>query len=189
VTKALLLALGAALAVTGAVASCSAVPADSRIGVVAPVDGAPFQPVADYLGFRCGSLDCHGQPGRNMRIWGCAGMRFNPNDISFCGGTGRMPNTTPDEYEATYRSVVGLEPTLMSTVVAGHGEHPELLTMVRKARGLEAHKGGVLITPGDAQDVCITSWLAGNVNMQECAQAQAFALMPMVTSSMDASTE
>jgi hypothetical protein len=191
VTRGLVLAVAVALGVTGAVASCSAVPADSRIGVVAPVDGAPFVPVADYLGFRCGSLDCHGQPGRNMRVWSCAGMRLNPNNVSFCGGANdpKMPFTTPQEYEATYRSVVGLEPTVMSTVVAGHAAHPELLTMVRKARGLEAHKGGVLITPGDAQDVCITSWLAGNVNVDECTSARAFALMPMVTSPMDASTE
>jgi hypothetical protein len=195
VTNALLLALAAALGMAGAVASCSAVPADSRIGVVAPVDGAPFTPVADYLGVRCGSLDCHGQPGRNMRVWNCLGMRLNPNDISFCGGptVPREPFTTPDEYEATYRSIVGLEPTVMSTVVAGHGEHPELLTMVRKARGLEAHKGGVLITPGDAQDVCITSWLAGNVNNMECISALTAALMPtvmpMATSPLDASTE
>ena len=51
----------------------------------------------------------------------------------------------------------------MSQVVDDHhGEHPELLTFVRKARGTEAHKGGTLITPGDDQDVCITSWLAGH---------------------------
>jgi hypothetical protein len=187
-----LAALAAALAVTAAVGSCSAVPADSRIGITAPPDGAPFQPVADYLGFRCGSLYCHGQPGRNMRIWSCAGMRLNPNNISFCGGASdpRMPFTTPQEYEATYRSIVGLEPVVMSAVVAGHGARPDLLTMVRKARGLEAHKGGVLITPGDAQDVCLTSWLAGNVNADACATAEAFAQMPtMVTSAMDASTE
>ena len=94
VTQCTLLALAAALGVTGAVASCSAVPADSRIGIIAPVDGAPFMPVADYLGVRCGSLDCHGQPGRNLRIWGCVGMRLDPNDISFCGGTGQ---NAPDD--------------------------------------------------------------------------------------------
>ena len=118
-------------------------------------------------------------------------MRLKPTDIPFCGGI--LPGetfTTTDEDQATYRSVVGLEPTVMSTVVAGHGEHPELLTMVRKARGLEAHKGGVLITPGDDQDVCITSWLAGNVNMMACAQASTYPHYPMPMSmSMDASTE
>ena len=73
----------------------------------------------------------------------------------------------------------------MSTVVSGQGEHPELLTFVRKARGLEAHKGGVLITPGDPQDVCITSWLAGATNPTACTpNAISYPVFPM-----DAATE
>ena len=76
------------------------------------------------------------------------------------------------EHLATYRSLVGLEPTVMSAVVDGHGAHPELLTFVRKARGLEAHKGGSLITPGDDQDVCITSWLAGQTDLNACSSAR-----------------
>jgi hypothetical protein len=75
----------------------------------------------------------------------------------------------------------------MSTVVAGHGENPELLTFVRKARGTETHKGGALITPGDAQDTCITSWLAGSTNTMACATAIGFPMFPPLPT--DASAE
>ena len=86
--------------------------------------------------------------------------------------------TTPDEHQATYQSLVGLEPTVMSEVVASHGQDPELLTFVRKARGQEAHKGGALIMPGDDQDVCITSWLAGATDTIACAQRGQRARVP-----------
>jgi hypothetical protein len=154
---------------TAGAASCSSVPSDAQVGIDAPPDSvAEFGPVGDYLDHRCGTLDCHGMSTRNLRIWGCEGMRLDPTDIPYCTRALGGKATTPDEYEATYRSLVGLEPTVMSTVVSGGGEHPELLTFVRKARGIEAHKGGVLVMPGDPQDVCITSWLAGHTNVSAC---------------------
>ena len=176
-----MVALAAAL-VAGGVSSCSAVPADQRIGIDAP-SGSEDQfgkPVGDYLDHRCGSLDCHGQMSRNLRIWGCEGMRYDSESLPGCSppplGGGR---TTPAEHFATYRSLVGLEPTVMSEVVNGHGAHPELLTFVRKARGLEAHKGGALITPGDDQDVCITSWLAGHTDTTACGNAVLYPMFPL----------
>ncbi len=185
------LALVSVHALVAAVAACSAVPADARIGILAPDDSEQgFGPVADYLDHRCGSLDCHGQTSRNFRVWGCEGMRLSPTDVPQCsrnlGGTA----TTPDEHQATYRSLVALEPAVMSAVVAGHGAHPELLTFVRKARGIESHKGGSLITPGDFQDRCITSWLAGQTDLDEagvssCRSAISFPTFP----GLDASTE
>ena len=53
------------------------------------------------------------------------------------GGT----NTTQAEYDATYRSLVALEPAVMSDVVASHAVNPNELTFVRKAFGEESHKG------------------------------------------------
>jgi hypothetical protein len=178
-TRSFVVALAVALVSVGAVASCSAVPADARIGIDAPSGSEEqFGIVADYLDHRCGSLDCHGQPGRNLRIWGCEGMRLDPHAIPECSALLGGSETTPDEHQATYRSLVGLEPAVMSTVVDGHGLHPELLTFVRKARGLEAHKGGTLITPGDDQDVCITSWLAGQTDQTACANAIGYPQFP-----------
>jgi hypothetical protein len=163
-------------------ASCSGV-TQTRIGIDAPSDSMDqFLPVSGFLDHRCGSLDCHGQPGRNLRIWGCDGMRLDPKDVPGCLPPGR--GTTQEEDQATYRSLVGLEPTVMSVVVAGGGQHPELLTFVRKARGIETHKGGKLITPGDAQDICITSWLQGSTKTDQCATA-----VGIPSFSADASTE
>ncbi len=154
---------------TAGAVSCSAVPSDARIGIDAPPESpAEFGPVGDYLDHRCGTLDCHGMSTRNLRIWGCEGMRLDPTDIPYCSRALGGKATTPDEYEATYRSLVGLEPVVMSTVVSGGGQHPELLTFVRKARGVEAHKGGVLMSLGDAQDMCVTSWLSGKTDITAC---------------------
>jgi hypothetical protein len=131
---------------------------NSRIGIDAPpFSDQEFHPVADYLENRCGTLDCHGSSARNLRMWGCTGLRLDPDaSPASCASE----PTTEAEYEATYRSLVGLEPQLMTTVYSGCAAaiadggqeyppgdlcHPELLTFIQKARGAEAHKGGQLI--------------------------------------------
>jgi len=180
----------ASLLVAGAVA-CSVPPSDATITIEAPSDtNANWQPVADYLIHRCGALDCHGTLQRNFIVFGCNGVQINPGDAMpglypFCpalppkgllAGSAQLEQfeaaeATVPEYDATYRSLVGLEPVVMSEVVASGGQNPDQLTFVRKARGEEAHKGGALITPGDAQDQCITSWLAGTTNTNACGLA------------------
>ena len=75
------------------------------------------------------------------------------------------------ELAVDYQSVVGLEPEILAAVVEQGGAQPERLTLVRKARGSEHHKGGALIMVGDAQDRCLTSWLAGAVDDTACADA------------------
>jgi hypothetical protein len=152
--------------------ACSEAPADTRIGIFSPNGSEEaFGPVGDFLGHRCGSLDCHGSGDRNLRIWSCEGMRLASTDASICSRAKGGRRTTPEEHVATYRSLVGLEPVVMSTVVENGGADPELLTFVRKARGTEAHKGGALIVPGDAQDQCITTWLSGRTNLKACSDA------------------
>ena len=151
------------------IAACSSPDANARIGVSAPPRDQ-FDPVGALVVHRCGSLDCHGQVGRNLRVWGCEGQRLDPNDVPGCRASGGK-DTTEDEYEATYRSIVGLEPAVMSDVVANHGQNPEELTFVRKARGDESHKGGHVVTPGDEQDVCIASWLASQTDTATCQKA------------------
>ncbi len=154
--------------------ACSSAPADSRIGVVAP-DRAQFPPVGDLLTHRCGELDCHGNSQRNFKIYGCEGLRLDPAASPGCPSM-LGPTATPTsdaEYDATYRSLVGLEPAVMSTVIHDKGKNPELLTFVRKARGDESHKGGALVVPGDDQDKCMTSWLAGQTDTDACARAVA----------------
>ncbi len=172
------------LAIVGA-GACSTPPADARVGLDAP-DRTTFDPVGSLLDHRCGSLDCHGNAQRNLVIWGCEGLRLEPADASVEAGTYLFPgcrtsgqkNTTESEYDATYRSLVGLEPIVMSTVVAGGGAHPELLTFIRKARGWDAHKGGQIWMAGDPSDVCVTTWLAGQTDAGASACAMALATTP-----------
>ena len=157
-----------------AAAACTFAPSDERMGVVGP-DLGQFETagVADYMDHRCGSLDCHGQATRNLLMYGCSGLRLDPDEAGLvpgCRASGGK-NTTQAEYEASYRSLVGLEPAVITSVVQSGGQHPELLTFIRKARGWDAHKGGALVAPGDDQDVCMTSWLAGNADSTACANA------------------
>ena len=163
------LALGV---VTSLVVACSEPAMDSRIGINAP-SATQFAPVAKMLDHRCGSLDCHGSAVRNLVIWGCEGLRYDPNEAGLapkCRANGGS-DTTLAELDLTYQSLVGLEPVVMSTVVNGKGTHPELLTFMRKARGDEAHKGGKLWSPGDVADNCAATWLAGTTDDQACADA------------------
>ena len=158
-------------------AACAFAPGNEREGVVGPDLGQyESSGVGDYIEHRCGSLDCHGQATRNMVIYGCDGLRLDPDGsqglLSGCDTTDSNPSTTTGEYEASYRSIVGLEPNVMTAVVTSGGAHPELLTFIRKARGWDAHKGGALIVPGDDQDVCLTSWLAGSADATACGNAE-----------------
>jgi hypothetical protein len=165
--------------------ACSGV-VQERVGIVAPSEAEDqFGPVGDYLEHRCGSLDCHGQVGRNLRVWGCEGLRLDPSDFPSCNRLIGGRPTTVAEHQATYRSLVGLEPTVMTLVEQDHGQDPDRLTFLRKALGLEPHEGGALIEPGDDQDVCLTSWLAGNTDATACANADTLPAFPM----SDASSE
>ena len=145
-------------------AGCSAPDPEARIDPIGP-SRADFKYVAPVLARRCGSLDCHGSSFRNMRVYGYGGQRL--------GAGGSAPDTptfvTLDEINATYDSVVGLEPEKMRTVVQSGGAGPERLTFVRKGRGDEDHKGDRRVTPGDPSDRCITSWLANSIDVSACA--------------------
>lgn len=152
--------------------ACSDVPSDERTGLLAP-DGSEevFGPVAEYLGHRCGSGDCHGNARRNFRVWSCKGLRLLDTDVVECSRQRGGRRTSPAEHQATYRSLVTLEPAVMTEVVVGGGAKPELLTFYRKARGIESHTGGQLVVAGDPQDVCLTSWLSGVTNLTACSDA------------------
>jgi hypothetical protein len=151
--------------VIGLGAACSTPPSDARF-VVTPPDAASFPPVAAMLVQACGTLDCHGTVGRNLKIYGNTGLRLSAADVP----TALTP-TTNEEVAQDYDSVVGLEPETMSAVVALGGANPERLTFVRKARGTESHKGGAVVVAGDARDRCITTWLAGDTDASSCTVA------------------
>jgi hypothetical protein len=160
------LAVLLALLGAGVTVACTTAPTDDRF-VATPPDRASFPAVADMLVRRCGTLDCHGMTARNLRVFGQGGLReaedARPNAFT--------DKTTVAEYDEDYASVVGLEPELISQVVADHGANPDRLTLIRKARGTEHHKGLTIFTEGSCGDVCLTSWLAGKVNADDCTGA------------------
>ncbi len=141
--------------------ACST-PADSR-AIATPPDAASFGHVAQALVRHCGSLDCHGTTKRNLRLYGNEGLRLAADASPSIG----VP-TTDAEVSEDYLSVIGLEPEILSAVVAEGGARPERLTFVRKARGTESHKGDAPLREGDETDVCITSWLAGKTDVARC---------------------
>ncbi len=153
------------LALCGVTLGACSGPANGTVDVVGP-SRAGFAAVDVPLVETCGSLDCHGQPGRNLSLWGRYGRRLLSTDMP------SAPATTADEDDLSYRSVVGLEPEIMAAVVSANGAQPERLTLIRKARGTEAHKGGTLMSVGDPLDRCITTWLAGQVDASACKAAQ-----------------
>ncbi len=164
-------ALGLFVASTALVASsvnaCNVPATDGRVVETAP-DRATFAPVSALLERRCGSLDCHGQASRNLRLYGNEGLRLaQEGDASRPSST---VNTTDAEVTENYLSVVGLEPELMSQVVREGASNPLRLTLMRKPLGIENHKGGTLFQAGDSQVVCVTSWLAGHTDAVTCGQ-------------------
>ena len=124
-----------------------------------------FEDVADAMQPSCGTLDCHGQVGRNMRLFGARGLRLSATDTSAEGVT------QPPEYDADYWAIIALEPETMATVVREKGDNPERLTLIRKGRGTERHKGGKLMSPNDNLDRCIVGWVAGRIEVDACQAA------------------
>lgn len=133
-----------------------------------PLEAPPrvgFESVADAIQPSCGTLDCHGQVGRNMRLFGARGLRLSAMDTSAEGVT------QPPEYDADYWAIVALEPELLAAVVREKGDRPERLTLIRKGRGTERHKGGRLMSPNDNLDRCIVGWVAGRIEADACQTA------------------
>ena len=124
-----------------------------------------FESVADAMQPSCGSLECHGLPQRNLRLFGERGLRLNAADTSAEGATNN------DEYEADYWAVVALEPELLSAVLQDGGSDPERLILIRKGRGTTRHKGGSLMRPNDNLDQCLVEWLKGNILTDACKMA------------------
>jgi len=140
--------------------ACSTPDTGARVDPIGP-DKTTFGPVAQMLERRCGSLDCHGETHRNLRLYGYGGLRLDP---------GVLPeqDMLPSEIDADYDAVISLEPEKMADLVREHGASPDRLTLVRKARGSEDHKGGTRITVGDDADICLTTWLASATDTAAC---------------------
>jgi hypothetical protein len=122
-----------------------------------------FENVHAALALRCGSRECHGVLTRNMRIWGYGALRLNAGDLP-------QADTRPEEVNISYREIVGIEPEVMSAVIR-EKNNPERLSLVRKAQGLDNHKGGLRMRSGSDFERCLFSWLAGGVDVPACQKA------------------
>lgn len=154
-------ALGGVMLLLG----CSGDDAPPPPSVTPPAAG--WESVSEMLGARCASLDCHGQPGRPLRLYHRAGLRLADDDVPGGGAT------TAAEHAANLRATAGLEPEVLARVVREGGLAPERLTLVRKAIGREGHKGGAPLAAGGAGDACLRSWLAAATDEAACALAAA----------------
>jgi len=160
----LVLAAAAMLACSGAACEGELGLPRGRLDLEAP-RRAGFEGVSDALQPHCGTLDCHGQFTRNLRLYGGRGLRLEGD------ATPAEGETTPAEYDANYWSTISLEPETLSQVVASGGAQPERTILIRKARGTTRHKGGTLMKPGDDLDRCLVAWLAGNDASEACFTA------------------
>lgn len=144
-----------------------------------PADRANFAGVSRMLEFSCGTLDCHGNAFRPLRIYGKNGLR-RPVILNDDGSLPEDAGISPSEYPEYHtggidttdaellenaRSLCGLEPERVQEFrdQVGEADDPaalagELLTVIRKPRLQERHKGGLIWGKGDAKDQCLINW-------------------------------
>jgi hypothetical protein len=160
-----------AIALTTACASAPDDGAEPRLPIASLDADAYATMVQPVLEKKCGSLDCHGQLPRGLRIYGMNGLRL-PNDVGNAPGVGE---TTPAEARATYVSIVGLEPEKTNALV---GTQPRSrddayrLLVLAKPLAVERHRGGVSLRKGEPAEQCLLSWVLGHPDASLCASAR-----------------
>jgi hypothetical protein len=153
--------------------ACASTPDDgsSPSLAVTGLDRASYetmvQPVVER---RCGSLDCHGTLARGLRVYGTNSLRL-PNDAGLAVGNGK---TTSAEAQATYASLVGLEPEKTSAFAAKSprtSDDAYALVILSKPLERERHRGGLSLRRGEPAEQCIRAWLLGAPDAAACTAA------------------
>lgn len=115
--------------------------------------------VQPYVGLRCGSLDCHGDSGRPLRIYAEDGLRLRA-DL-------READITEEEIRRNVEAFAGVSPE-----AATPDEHLALLKGLAVSAGGYAHLGGdVWASTGDPGYRCIRLWLEGRADETEAEAA------------------
>jgi hypothetical protein len=141
-----------------AIMSCASSPDPTRYTAVLAPDKQTFHDSVDaYIEKQCGTLDCHGQPGRGFRVYGFRGLRLYSAEAGLVPG---VQTTTEDEIAANYYAIISVEPEEMSRVVARNGDNANQLLFLRKALNYERHKGGAVMSFGSDPYNCIIAWLS-----------------------------
>jgi hypothetical protein len=120
-----------------------------------------FGLVSSVLEPHCGTLDCHGSPARNFRVYGEKGLRARGNDKT---GTA----TSEADVDATFESIVSIEPEVLAQILSERGRDPGRWIVVSKGRGREAHVGGIAFAEGSPGDRCLVSWAGGSIDAASC---------------------
>ncbi len=149
--------------IVGSIPACLSGSDTEPLGYACP-SATGFELVSQVMERRCGTLDCHGDPGRPLRIFSRTGLRAG------AGLSGSTTQTTAEEIRQNRFSACGLEPEQMDAVVAGDADVGSL-TLLRKPRLVEAHKGGEVAPEGSLVDACVVSWLRGAVDEVTCEGA------------------
>lgn len=131
------------LAAACALAGCA--PGQSSVEVE-PLDRATYDQVHPILEARCATLDCHGDPGRPLRLHAETGLR--------AAGIARTEPLADLERDENLRSIAAVDPDAPSV--------DDSLVLTKPLVGGEHHVGGDLFHARDeAQFLCLRGWLAG----------------------------
>lgn len=146
----------------GSTSSCSAPDRDQLTVAIVPDLDTYVTNVDAYLTRRCGTLDCHGQPGRAYRIYSTRGFRL-PSLLDGSLVSGEQA-TDPAERRANFAALVAIEPEELSRFMAANAgpedlDAPRRLLFLRKAQRIERHKGGLAMAEDDPGYRCVLAWL------------------------------
>ncbi len=161
------------LVVLALAAACASRPGGEQIAYDLPSrDQYVSGGVSTFMEKRCGALDCHGQPGRPLRLYSKDGLRFLVLD----SGARDLEPTTDAERVENYRATIGLEPEQMSQCVGSFGDCSLLRLLLEPldiAGGGVRHKGGQVLrnSPNDDGWMCFQTWLSGSVDSSRCRAA------------------
>lgn len=122
-----------------------------------PQQGSEPLPATDAAGFEagvqpvitetCGSLDCHGDPGRPLRLYAERGLRLS--------AALRNTDITAEEIELNAAAFIGVSPGAVD-------DHLGLLKPLATSAGGMEHLGGDLWSSTDHADyAAIRDWLSG----------------------------
>jgi hypothetical protein len=173
---------GAGAACVALLASCSGPSGSTTVSYDFP-DPMQFESsVSPALEIRCGTLDCHGNFYRNLRFLGKYGTRLGSKD------TAGLQDTTDDERQRNYESLVSIDPSNLASITAKHGQGFDKWMVVLKGTNAVYHKGAERMKKGDPTYTCLLSWVTGAVDMNACADA-AMPMAPMSAPSTTAPTD
>ena len=164
------LVFAAALA---ALVSCSLSTDGGEAGTLPDARSFIDNGVSTFMERRCGSLDCHGQEGRPLRIYSDWGLRLAARD----DGTRDASATTAAEQLQNYYAVAGLEPENLSRCFT-NGSYDTFQLMLKplgvEGRGIR-HKGGPVLraTENDPGWQCLYGWASNKIDKAQCDRAKA----------------